>query len=125
VNDDTAKFEAIAPTLRWMPKWIRENLSPRAAWTIIVFTFTCGGYIAHEASSRFELERRLEDEQQRQDEQVKATKELASTVNQLNMNVAVLVTKVDDIGQRVDEQAEKWQRVESAAEIRVPRHKGR
>src|ERR1700761_515914 len=95
MNDDTAKFEAIAPTLRWMPKWIRENLSPRAAWTIIVFVFTCGGYITHEAASRMELEHRLQDQQERQNEQIAATKELSTTVTQLNMNVAVLVTKAD------------------------------
>jgi hypothetical protein len=120
--DDTAKFEAIAPSLRWMPKWVRENLSPRAVWTVIGLAFTSGGWIAHESGSRMALEHANADLRQSQTDQIKATQDLNSTVVELNTKVAVLLTKVDDIGDRVDEQARKWERVEDTAEtFRVPK----
>lgn len=123
MTDDTAKFETIAPTLRWMPKWVRENLSPRAVWSVLAAVFTAGGWIAHESGQRVALEHANSDSKEALAAQVQATKELTVTVNQINTNLTKVSTRLEDIGQQVDAQGRKWERVESAAEIRVPRRK--
>lgn len=123
MSDDTANFEAIAPTLRWMPKVVRENLSPKAVWSIILAVFAAGSWIARESGQRMALEHANTDLQISQAAQIKATQELTTTVNQINTTLASIKTRVDDIGEQVDTQGRKWERVESAAEIRVPRRK--
>lgn len=123
MSDDTAKFEAIAPTLRWMPKWVRENASAKTVWSVLIATFTAGSWIAHETGARVALEHANGDAKEALVAQVQATKELTVTVNQINTTLASIKTRVDDIGEQVDTQGRKWERVESAAEIRVPRRK--
>lgn len=122
-SSDTAKFEAIAPTLRWMPKWVRQNASANAVRAVLVAVFGAGSWIAHETGARVALEHANADLQRSQTAQVDATKELTVTVNQINMNLASIKTRLDDIGEQVDTQGRKWERVESAAEIRVPHRK--
>lgn len=121
MTDDTAKFEAIAPTLRWMPKIVRENLTAKTVWSVVLAVFTAGGWIAHESAQRVALEHANTDLQRSQAAQIEAIKELTTTVNQINTTVASIKTRVDDIGEQVDTQGRKWERVESAAEIRIPR----
>ena len=123
MNDDTAKFEQIAPTLRWMPKWVRENLSPRAAWAVLFAAFTAGGWITHESGQRVALEHANADLQRSQEAQVEATKELATSVKNIDNNLTMVMTRLEDIGKQVDSQQRKWEHVESAAEIRIPRHR--
>lgn len=118
---DTAKFEAIAPTLRWMPKWVRQNASANAVRAVLVAVFGAGSWIAHETGARVALEHANADLQRSQAAQIEAIKELTTTVNQINTTVASIKTRVDDIGEQVDTQGRKWERVESAAEIRIPR----
>jgi hypothetical protein len=118
---DTAKFEAIAPTLRWMPKFVRENLSAKTVWTVGLAVFGAGSWIAHETGARVALEHANADLKASAAAQVQAIKELTTTVNQINTTVASIKTRVDDIGEQVDTQGRKWERVESAAEIRIPR----
>lgn len=121
--NDTAKFEAIAPTLRWMPKFVRENLSANAVYTLAGFLVTATAWVANETGQRQVLEHSNSDLQKAQVAQVDATKQLTATVNEINMTLTKVSTRLEDIGEQVDSQQRKWERVESAAEIRVPRHK--
>lgn len=120
---DTAKFEAIAPKLRWMPKWVWQNASAKAVWSVLLAVFGAGSWIAHETGERVALEHANAELQKSQAAQIEASKELAAMVNQINTTVASIKTRVDDIGEQVDTQGRKWERVESAAEIRIPRRK--
>lgn len=118
---DTAKFEAIAPTLRWMPKFVRENLSANAVYALAGLLVTATAWVANETGQRKALEHSNSEVQKAQAAQIEAAKELTATVNQINTTVASIKTRVDDIGEQVDTQGRKWERVESAAEIRIPR----
>lgn len=109
--------------LRWMPKWVRENLSPKAVWIVLAAAFTSGSWIARENGRDMALQHETADTRAIAVAQVQATKELTVTVNQINMNLAEVKTRLEDIGKQVDSQQAKWERVESAAEIRVPRRK--
>lgn len=106
-----------------MPKWVRENASAKTVWSVLLAVFGAGSWIAHETGARVALEHANGDAKEALVAQVQATKELTVTVNQINTTLASIKTRVDDIGEQVDTQARKWERVESAAEIRVPRRK--
>lgn len=123
MSDDTAQFEAIAPTLRWMPKWVRQNASAKAVWSVVLAVFGAGSWIAHESGQRMALEHANADLQRSQTAQIEATLELSRSVKQIDTNLTMVMTRLEDIGKQVDSQQAKWERVESAAEIPVPRHR--
>ncbi len=120
INDDTAKFEAIAPTLRWMPKVIRENLSAKAFWSIFwvtaTATFSAGAWFTREITQREALQSANLDMKL-------VSREQTDHLAQIDTKLAVLLEKVDDIGHRVDEQQARWDRAEEGAEMRVPKLK--
>lgn len=121
MSDDTAQFEAIAPTLRWMPKVIRENLSPKAAWTVIVVVFLAGAWFTREVTQRESLQRANTAMQLQQSAQLKVSQDQNDHLAQLDTKLAVLLEKIDNIGHRVDEQQSRWDRVEEGADIPIPK----
>lgn len=127
-TEETAKFEALAPTLRWMPRWVRENLSPRAVWWLLTAIVSCTTWITRETIHGADLERaniQLKSSQEASVHELNTSvHELNVSVHELDTKVAVMLTKVDDIGHRVDEQQEKWDLAEDTAEhFHVPRRK--
>lgn len=125
MSDDTAQFEAIAPTLRWMPKVIRENLSAKAVWTIIATAFVAGGWLTREITQREGLQTANESLKAQQDAQLKVAQDQSQHLAQLDTNLAVLREKVEDISQRENDQQLRWDRVEEGAEIPISRLKQR
>lgn len=125
MNDDTAKFEAIAPTLRWMPKVIRENLSAKAVWTVIATVFVAGAWFTREVTQREGLQAANEALKIQQDAQMRLAQDQTQHLAALDTKLAVLLEKVEDISQRESDQQLRWDRVEEGAEIPIARLKQR
>lgn len=125
MSDETAQFEAIAPTLRWMPKVIRENLSPKAAWVVIITVFAAGAWFTREITQREGLQAANEALKVQQETLFRIGQDQSQHLAQLDMKLAVLLEKVEDISQRETDQQLRWDRVEEGAEIPISRLKQR
>ena len=105
----TVTLRRLAPGLAWLPRPIREHLTPAALWSAIGALAIAIGYILN---AQVDLHRHQESIVNLQSEMGKE-RELLQTID---TRLAVMGNKIDDIGSEVNRQREWRERIESVAE---------
>jgi hypothetical protein len=113
----TAILKRRAPGLAWIPKVVRDNLSPTALWSAIGALVIAIGYVLNAQHSINALKDSVEESK-------KSVTELQAQLNllhKIDTQIAVMSNKVDTIAAEVDRQREWRERIEDLAE-RTPPH---
>jgi hypothetical protein len=113
VNEDpgaTAKLKKIAPGFAWLPRVLRENLTPAALSSAVI---SLVGATLWVANARHELHSAQHDVQNLE----RSIQSLAAGVQQLHTEVAVMNTKIDGIASEQERQREWREHLEELAEL--------
>jgi membrane protein implicated in regulation of membrane protease activity len=105
-EDTTTVLKRIAPGVAWLPRVVRDNLSIAAVSGLIVGIFTAGVTWAVIGIRLAEIS------------------DLSKQVMELRIQIATLTVEVHDARRDIDNQGQKWQRVETEAD-KAGTHKGR
>lgn len=101
-----------APGLAWIPKVVRDNLSPKALWSSLLALVIAIGYVLNAQHSIGKL----------QDESADARKSMSDLQQQVGLlreidtQIKVMNTKVDGIAAEVDRQRQWREKIEDVAE---------
>lgn len=115
-EDTTTTLKRIAPGFAWLPRFLREHLTPRAAWTaalafwtLIVALSSAGLTVyLHSAGDGKDITQLQES--------VKKLEDQGSALQGIATQLAVLNSKVDNISSEVEHQREWRDRIEQQAE---------
>lgn len=111
-GDTTTTLKKIAPGLAWLPRVLRENFTVAGAWSIAGVIFGAGVSWAYLSARLGNLE-----------EAVREEKAQAEKLSSIDRQLGIITTKIDDLKEKVDQQQEKWNKVEEVAEM--PRRRRR
>jgi len=107
LEDTTVTLKRIAPGLVWLPRVLRERLTPAAAWTAIVLLATTAAILYSRASDIAKLKDGMD--------KIELQQERITTL------LARLDQKADDMGKELDRQRQWREKIEEVAEReRVP-----
>jgi hypothetical protein len=106
-----------APGLAWIPKVIRDNLSPGALWSAIGALVIAIGYVLS-AQHNISVAKETADAAQKS---VVDLQQKLGVLNEINTNLAVMKSEVDGIATEVNRQREWREKIEDQAE-RLPPH---
>lgn len=118
----TGNFEAVAPQMKWMPRWFREHFSVTAARTIAVLLFSAGALIANWQWRIKDMERTIAAGQNVQEKQADSFGKQTDALNGINVQLGKLDATLQGLDTRLKQQEEWRTRVEQTAEqIHVPK----
>lgn len=114
MNDDrespTARLKILAPGLAWLPRFVRDKLTPALVGSAVTFLF---GALAYVFNSPQKDIARVQESMTELKQSVDAVLAL-STKN--DKQSAVLSNQVTELTNKVDHQQERWERIDSVAE---------
>jgi hypothetical protein len=108
----TTAVQRYAPGLAWVPRWIRQRLTPAAVGSAVGALVIAVGYVInarHEISDAQASVQRLHAD-------VASLERERDVLHEIQTQLAVVNSKVDGIGIEVDRQREWRERIEDAAE---------
>lgn len=115
----TTAVNKYAPGLAWIPRVVRDKLSPAAVGSAITALAIGIGYVV---SAQHDLKNAQRDIRQLHDT-VGDLQRQSDSLHKIETQLAVVISKMDDIGTEVDRQRARWDRVEGIAE--APPHANR
>lgn len=101
-----------APGLAWIPKVVRDNLSPKALWSSLLALVIAIGYVLNAQHSI----NQLKDESVQGRQSVSKLQEQVGLLHEIDTQLKVMNTKVDAIAAEVDRQRQWRERIEAVAE---------
>jgi hypothetical protein len=110
-HSQTARLKIIAPGLAWLPRFVRDKLTPALVGSAITFLFGALAYVFN--SPQKDIAR----VQESVTEMKKTMDEVLSLSTQNHEQNAVLSNQVTELTSKVDHQQERWERIDSIAEI--------
>lgn len=112
-NEDytrTARFKALAPGLAWLPRFIRDKLTPALVGSALTFLFGALAYFFN--SPQKDIAR----VQESVTELKQAVDQVLTLSNKNDKQSAVMSTQISELTTKVDHQQERWERIDSVAE---------
>lgn len=116
----TAVLERVAPGLAWLPKVLRDRLTPAVLGSAVTALAIA---IAFVVNAQADMRNAQRDIHQLNDTVAEQQKQL-NVLHEINTKLVVMNVKIDTIANEVDRQREWRERIESAAELppHVRRH---
>lgn len=115
-EDTTTTLKRIAPGFAWLPRVLREHLTPRAVWTAVAGIWTLLVALSSAGLTVYMHSAVQEKDILQLKEGVKKFDDQASALQGISTQLAVLDSKVDNISHEVDHQREWRERIEQQAE---------
>jgi uncharacterized protein HemX len=116
----TVILKKIAPGLAWLPKAVRDRLTPASVWSVLAaltigigFVINAHQEIRHHDEAIAELKKSRDDMRASRD----ADHELLSRID---TRLAVMETKIDAANKQLDSQSAWRAKIEDGAEIPIP-----
>lgn len=108
----TTAIKRYAPGLAWLPRIVRDKLTPAAAWSAIAGLAIAIGYVLNAQHDISQLKEAVADSKK----SVADIRQQLDLLHRIDTQIAVMGGKVDNIADEVDRQREWRERIEGIAE---------
>lgn len=108
----TTAVRRYAPGLAWLPRIVRDKLTPAALWSAIAALAIAIGYVLN---AQHEIHRANEDIERLNDSVTELQKE-RELLHKIDTQLAVMANQISSIASEVDRQREWRERIEDVAQ---------
>jgi outer membrane murein-binding lipoprotein Lpp len=109
----TTAVQRYAPGLAWLPRWIRQRLTPAAVWSAVIVLATAVGYVVNARHALNDAQASVH----RLQASVASLERDREELHRIDTQLAVMNSKLGDIETEVDRQREWREKIEGVAEL--------
>lgn len=107
----TGRFKALAPGLAWLPRFVRDKLTPALVGSAVTFLFGALAYVFN--SPQKDIAR----VQESVTELKQAVDQMLTLAHQNEINQADMGRQVTDMAKELDLERARWERIDSVADM--------